>query len=101
MQLYRGIFVITVCVWWTLLQGQGQKVDDIDSRTGIYFDEIGTIRFYPMRWKVITYIDLEPTRELWKQTKLHQKRVTDFCQKIKNKNWYHYTDCAAFGQYMK
>jgi hypothetical protein len=54
-----------------------------------------------MRWKVVTYTDLEPTRELWKQTKTHQKKVTDFCQKIKTKNWYHYTDCAAFGQYMR
>jgi hypothetical protein len=25
----------------------------------------------------------------------------EFCQKIKDKNWYHYTDCAAFEQYMK
>jgi hypothetical protein len=25
----------------------------------------------------------------------------EFCQKIKDKDWYHYTDCAAFGQYMR
>jgi hypothetical protein len=54
-----------------------------------------------MKWKVATYIDLEPTKELWKQTKIHQRKVTDFCQKIKDKNWYHYTDCAAFGQYVR
>jgi hypothetical protein len=54
-----------------------------------------------MKWKVVTYINLEPTRELWKQTKVHQRRVTELCQKIKGKKWYHYTDCAAFGQYMR
>jgi hypothetical protein len=69
--------------------------------TGIYFDEVGTIVFYPMKWKVITYINLEPTRELWKQTKVHQRKVMEFCQKIKDKNWYHYTDCMALGQYMR
>jgi hypothetical protein len=54
-----------------------------------------------MKCKVVTYINLELTREQWKQTKIHQRKVIEFCQKIKDKNWYHYTDCAAFGQYMK
>jgi methyl-accepting chemotaxis protein len=62
---------------------------------------MGTIFFYPTKWKVVTYINLEPTRELWKQTKTHQKKIADFCRKIKDKNWYHYTDCVAFDQYMK
>jgi hypothetical protein len=34
-----------------------------------------------MRWKVVTCIDLGPTRELWKQTKVQQKKVAEFCQK--------------------
>jgi chromosome segregation ATPase len=33
------------------------------------------------------------------ETKIHQKRVSEFCQKIKSKNWYHYTDCGNFEQY--
>ena len=99
MQLCKWILLITFCMWWRLLQGQ--TIDEVESKTGIYFDEMGTIFFYPMKWKVVTYINLEPTRELWKQTKIHQRKVTDFCQKIRNKNWYHYTDCAAFGQYMR
>jgi hypothetical protein len=70
-------------------------------KTGIYFDEVGTVLFYPMKWKVVTYINLEPTRGLWKQTKIHQRKVNEFCQKIRNKDWYHYTECAAFGQYMR
>jgi hypothetical protein len=83
---------------WRLLQGQ--TIDEIDSKTEIYFDEIGTVLFYPMRWKIVTYISLQLTRELWKQTKIHQRKVNEFCQKIKDKNWYRYTDCTAFGQYM-
>jgi hypothetical protein len=75
-------------------------IQEVESNTGIYFDEIGTVLFYPMKWKVITYTDLEPTRELWKQTKIHQRKVNDFCQNIRNKSWYHYTDCADFSQYM-
>jgi methyl-accepting chemotaxis protein len=43
---------------------------------------------------------LEPTRELWKQTKNHHRKVTEFCQKIREKSWYHHTDCATFSQYM-
>jgi hypothetical protein len=62
---------------------------------------IGAVLFYPTKLKVVTYINLEQTRELWKQTKAHQRKVMKFCQKIKDKNWYHYTDCAAFEQYMK
>jgi hypothetical protein len=99
MQLRKWILVITVCTWWRLLQSQ--SIEKVESNTGIYFDEVGTIAFYPMKWKVVTYIDLEPTRELWKQTKVHQRKVMEFCQKTKDKNWYHYTDFMAFGQYMK
>jgi hypothetical protein len=47
-----------------------------------------------------SHINLEQTCELWKQTKLHHRKVTEFCQKIKDKNCYHYTDCTVFGQYM-
>jgi hypothetical protein len=84
--------------WYKVLQAQ--EVDEIQSKTGIYFDEVGTLIFYPMKWKMVTCINLEPTRELWRQTKIHQKRVSEFCQKIKSKNWYHYTDCGNFEQYM-
>jgi hypothetical protein len=99
MQLYKWILLITPCMWWRLLQGQ--TIDKVESKAGVYFDEMGTVFFYPMKWKVVTYSNLEPTRELWKQTKIHQRKVSDFCQKVRNKTWYHYTDCAAFGQYMR
>jgi hypothetical protein len=54
-----------------------------------------------MKWKVVTYINLEPTRKLWKQTKSQQRKADEFCQKIKDRNWYRYTDCASFEQYMR
>jgi hypothetical protein len=42
----------TLCVWRKLLQAQ--TIEEIKSETGIYFDEIGTVLFYPMKWKVVT-----------------------------------------------
>jgi hypothetical protein len=75
--------MITLFVWWKLLQAQ--TIEDIKSETGIYFDEIGTVSFYPMKWKVVTYINLEPTREreLWRQTKIHQRKVIDLSENKK------------------
>jgi hypothetical protein len=28
-----------------------------------------------MKWKVVTYINLELTTELWKQTKAHERKI--------------------------
>jgi hypothetical protein len=83
MQLRKWILVITVCTWWRLLQNQ--SIEKVESNTGIYFDEVGTIAFYPMKWKVVTYINLEPTREIWKQTKVHQRKEWNFVRKQKTK----------------
>jgi hypothetical protein len=94
MQLLKWTITLVLIKWYNVLQAQ--EVNEIQSKTGIYFDEVGTLIFYPMKWKVVTYINLEPTRELWRQTKIHQNRVSEFCQKIKSKNWYHYTDCGNF-----
>jgi hypothetical protein len=79
---------------------QAQSVQEIKTNAGLYFDEMGTVSFYPSKWKVITYVNLEPTRELWRQTEGHQRKIADFCKKIKNRNWYHYTDCVALDQYL-
>ena len=99
MELFKWTIAITCCIFWKLLYAQ--TVEEIESKSGIYFDEVGTVLFYPMKWRVITYINLEPTRELWRQTKIHQKKASEFCQKIKDRSWYHYTDCVAFDQYMR
>jgi hypothetical protein len=84
--------------WWVITRAQ--TVQEVKSKTGLYFDEIGTMIFYPTKWKVVTYINLEPSRELWKQAKTQQRKIIDFCSKIKDKKWYHYTDCIAFDQYV-
>jgi hypothetical protein len=93
------ICILTLIVWWKPLQAQ--EIQEINSKTGIYFDEVGTVQFFPTKWKVITYINLEPTRELWRQTKSQQRKIIDLCRKITNKEWYHITDCIAFEQYVK
>jgi hypothetical protein len=33
--------------------------------------------------------------------KKYERKIADFCKKIKNKNWYHYTDFVALEQYLK
>lgn len=77
-----------------------QVVKEVKSKTGLYFDEIGTISFYPTQWRVVTYINLTPSKELWKNTKNHFSRVKDYCKKQESQPWYHLTDCQNFGQYM-
>jgi hypothetical protein len=42
-------------------------------------------KFYPTKWKVVTYINLEPTRELWKQTRTHQGKILSSARKSKIK----------------
>ena len=79
---------------------KAQEVESIKMETGIYFDEIGIIRFYPIHWKVVSYINLEPTRNLWQSTKAHQKKVLDSCKKTETEKWYHLTNCAAFQNYI-
>jgi DNA-directed RNA polymerase subunit N (RpoN/RPB10) len=51
---------------------QAQTIQEIEAKTEINFDDIG-IPFYPTKRKVITYINLEPAHELWKQTKNQRK----------------------------
>ena len=53
-----------------------------------------------MKWKVVSYIDLKPTRDLWKQTKEHQKKVVIACNEVQNQSWFHLSDCNIFDQYV-
>jgi hypothetical protein len=99
MHVIEWILALLICMCWK--QAHSQTVQEVSSKTGLYFDEMGTVLFYPIRWKVVTYTDLEPTLELWKQTKTHQRKILEFCKKVKSKNWYHYTDCISFDQYTK
>jgi hypothetical protein len=79
MQLFRWNLVVALCTWWKLLQGQ--TVNELVKNGNLF-----------RRGR---------SCELWKQPKAHHRKIVEFCQRIKNKNWYLYIDCAAFGQYMK
>jgi hypothetical protein len=39
-------------IFWKLLHAQ--TIEETNSETGIYFDEVGSVVFYPMKWKVVT-----------------------------------------------
>jgi hypothetical protein len=80
---------------------RSQTVQEVTSKMGLYFDEIGTMLLYLTTWKVVTYINLESMHKLWKQIKTHQKKILDFCMRIKDKIWYHYTMCITSDQYTK
>jgi hypothetical protein len=41
---------------------QTQQIETLASEAGIYYDEVGTISFYPMTWKVVSYLNLQPRR---------------------------------------
>jgi hypothetical protein len=78
-----------------------EPIKVITSETGIYFDEVGQISFYPMTWKVVSYNDLKPTRDLWRKGKEHQKRVSQYCYRLESAPWYHLTDCNSFKVYVE
>jgi hypothetical protein len=56
----------------------------VESSTGLYFDEIGNVFFYPTQWKIVSYVDLKPTQRLWKQVKTHQFQIFNYSTKIWN-----------------
>jgi hypothetical protein len=58
----------------------------LTSDAGIYFDEAGMISFYPMTWKVVSYLNLQPTRDLWRKVKSHYKSVVQYCHKLEKQH---------------
>jgi uncharacterized protein Yka (UPF0111/DUF47 family) len=53
-----------------------------------------------MTWKVVSYLNLQPTRDLWRKVKTHYKQVALYCQILENTTWYHYKDCESFKRYI-
>jgi hypothetical protein len=96
MKLLRLWTLINILALWKHVQTQ--QTEPLSSQAGIYFDEIGTISFYPTTWKVVSYLNLQPTRDLWRKVKAHYKQVVSYCQTLEMKPWYHYTDCNSFKQ---
>jgi hypothetical protein len=82
MHLLRWTLVFALCVSWKLLEAQ--NIEEINSNKGIYFDEVGRVLFYPKKRKIVIYINLEPKRELWKQTIIHET-LYNFVKRLKVK----------------
>jgi hypothetical protein len=72
-----------------------------DSPSELHFNEMKQVFFYPTQWKVISYVNLEPTQMLWKQVKLHQLQIVNNCMKIHNATWYPLTECRAYTPYIR
>jgi hypothetical protein len=98
MKLIRLWTLISILALWKRVQTQ--QTEPLSSQAGIYYDEVGTISFYPMTWKVVSYLNLQPTQDLWRKVKDHYKQVASYCQTLEKKPWYHYTDCNSFEQYV-
>jgi hypothetical protein len=54
---------------------QTQQTEPLTSEAGIYYDEVGTVSFYPMTWKVVSYMNLQPTWDFWRKVKDHYRQV--------------------------
>ncbi|PNF27436.1 hypothetical protein B7P43_G16883 [Cryptotermes secundus] len=76
-------------------------MEQLISASGIYFDELGTVRLFPMKWKFVSYVDSEPHRELWRQTKDFHRRVIEYCNKLETQEWYYLTDRKSSLSYFK
>jgi hypothetical protein len=100
-------FVAVAVIFWRCVITYAEEVKlnpsikTIDSSTGLYFDEMGQLFFYPTQWKIVSYVNLKPTQLLWKQVKAHQLQITNYCTKIQNTTWYSLTDCRAFTPYVR
>lgn len=91
------INVIILTWWWTHLQGQ--DVQPLDKNSGIYYEQAGVLQLYPLKWKVISYVNVEPTLKLWQSTKKQSNVMKKFCGDYVSEVWYHHTDCTALNQY--
>ena len=101
----KGYLLVITIVRWSCISTYAEEMKPtialIDSPSGLYFDEMGQVFFYPTQWKVISYVNLEPTQMLWKQVKSHQLQIVNYCMKIHNATWYPLTECRAFTPYIR
>jgi hypothetical protein len=54
-----------------------------------------------MKWRVVSYVNLSPHRDLWRATKIFQKQIVEYCNKIEPQEWYYLTDCRASLSYFQ
>ena len=109
MSLNWWITILTIWISWILWEqipigyaGEFSQVKILGTETGIYFDHIGTLYVYPSEWKVITYVELGPAKELWVNTKSQMIKLTNICKEIEKQNqtWYIYTGCQQTIPYL-
>jgi len=101
-----AIYLLTVAILkghylYTFAEDIKPTITPIESSTGLYFDEIGNILFYPTQWKIVSYVDIKPIQRLWRQVKTHQSQIATYCEKFKNATWYPLTDCSSFTPYIR
>lgn len=80
---------------------KGSQITQITSQTGVYFDNIGGVYFFPTEWSLVTYVDLRPVKELWKQTKERIVSLSEMCNRLSNETWFIYTDCRPSAPYFQ
>ena len=95
--LKMWVNIVILACWWTRLQGQ--EIEVLEKSSGLYYEQAGIIQLYPLKWKVISYVNIEPTLKLWLSTKKQVNIMKKFCANYENETWYHYTDCEALNQY--
>jgi hypothetical protein len=98
------LMTLTIIKWsciFTCAEEVKPTIASVDSPSGLYFDEMGQVFFYPTQWKVVSYVNPKPTQMLWKQVKAHQLQIVNYCMKIHNTTWYPLTDCRAFTPYIR
>jgi hypothetical protein len=80
---------------------KGSQIRQITSQTGVYFDSIGDVYFFPTEWSLITYVDLKPVKDLWRQTKERIITLSEMCNRLSNETWFIYTDCRPSAPYFQ
>ena len=74
MKTLKWILLLTLRIRWQE-EINAQQVEHTNSKSGIYFDAIGYISFFPTNWTVLSYLNLEPTSTLWKTLRYIFKKL--------------------------
>jgi len=72
------LVIIKVCCIFICAEEAKPTIASIDSSTGLYFDEMGQIFFYPTQWKFVRYVNLKP-QMLRKHFKARQLLIVNHC----------------------
>jgi hypothetical protein len=79
----------------------GSQITQITSQTGVYFDSVGDVYFFSTELNLVTYVDLSPVKDLWRQTKERIVTLSEMCNRLSNETWFIYTDCRPSTPYFQ